>query len=433
MTAAKRCDVLIVGGGIAGASLGCLLAARTNADVVIIEATDRLGGRARSVPFAGSSIDCGLHALLLGKRSSLFAMGRTITSGLSTRPLGASIYRNGQTLKLFGKTPVSLLTAEGFNPISLLMPTVRALRAGSPKSLYRISLDEFCRRFGVQDSARDFLKCLSIGLVVNADYGSVSVGELLAFLALSARRAGMLGYPRGGWNSIWTRFTDILNARAELRLREKLKEIRFDGKKVVACETDKGTYAPKRLVLAIPPQSIERQGLLPAESLDEDTRKRIGGCRMTYGLNVDLLIDGGDVPEDVIFTLDVPTLALAPTKASPELLPPGQHILTVFAPLGTEPISGDDANARADALVELYDQIVRGLKDRIVDRKVSVLPATGAEATVEFNYLDLPPIRCASIENLYMIGDWVKVRGVGGERAFASALKCYRMFRSSAG
>ena len=427
----RRCDVLIVGGGIAGASLGCLLATRTDLEVVVIEAQDRLGGRARSVSFADSSIDCGLHALLLDRRSSLFAMGSAVTAGLRVTPLGASIYRGGRLEKLFGHGPASILTAKGFNPLSLIAPTVRAIRTIPRKDLYRISLDEFCDRFRASDNVRDFLKFLSVGLVVNAEYDRVSVGELLAYLALAARRAGMLGYPRGGWNSIWARFTEILSAKkGRLKLQENLREMKVEGRKVVACTTDKETYLPKHVVLAMPPQSIEEQKLIPAESLDEDTLARLRGCKMTYGLNVDMLLDGGDVPGDVVFTLDPPTLALAPTLASPELSPSGRHVLTIFTPLGTDPSAEPNPDSKADALIDLYGQIIDGLKDRILERAVSVLPVTGAEVTTESNYLDRPHIRCPSITNLYMIGDWLKVPGIGGERAFASALRCYRMLNA---
>lgn len=424
----KKCDVFIVGAGAAGASLGCLLATRTGLDVIIVEASDRLGGRARAVPFADGLIDSGLHALLLGKRSSLFAMGRPVTQGLSVKPLGASIFQRGRLRQLFGRRPFSIFRAEAFDLPSLIATTARALRKNPRKALYRISLDEFCERFRASNDARDSLRCFSVGLLASADFHRVSIGEILAYLALAARRIGMLGYPIGGWNSIWERFKNILEAKSgRLRLKECLQELRIKNGRVAACITDKETYLPVRVVLAVPPKSIEEQGLIPAGSLDQDTLARLGRCRMTYGLNVDILIEGKDMPDNVIFTLDPPTLAFAPTTASPNLIGHGRHILTIFTPLGTNPDAEPNPESKAGSLIELYDQIIRGLKGRIIDRMVSVLPVTGADVSVEFNYLDLPPVKCPSVSNLYMVGDWVKVLGAGGERAFASALRCHQI------
>lgn len=428
----QRCDVLIVGGGIAGASLGCLLATRTNMNVVVIEASDRLGGRARAVPFAGGVIDLGLHALLLGGRSSLFKLGRHVTQGLSTKPLGAFIFQRECLRQLFGRRPLSILTAEAFDLTSLIAATARALRKNPRKALYRISLDEFCERFKASADIRDALRCFSVGLLASADFHRVSVGEILAYLALATRRIGMLGYPLGGWNSIWERFKNILEAKSRrLKLMECLQELKIENESVAACITDKDTYLPDHIVLAVPPKSTKEQELIPFELLDHDTLTRLNGCRMTYGLNVDILIEGKDVPDYVIFTLDPPTLAFAPTAASPDLIGHGRHILTIFTPLGTDPHAEPNPESKAGELIDLYSQIIIGLKGRIIERVVSVLPVTAAEVTVESNYLDRPPIKCPSISNLYMVGDWVKVLGTGGERAFASALECYRMLASS--
>lgn len=420
------CDVLIVGGGIAGASLGCLLATRTDLKTVVLEASPILGGRARSVLFGDRSIDFGLHALLLGRRSSLFRLGRSVTSGLEVKPLGASIFRNGRLEQILGASPLSVLSAEGLALRSLLAFLTRIVRSKKRKELYRISLDELCSRYRATDNVRDFLRCLSIGLVVNKDFSRVSAGEILAYLQLSTKRFGMAGYPAGGWKSIWDRFEKVLTTdEGRLRLDESLKEVRIENGRITLCRTDRETYQPRLVVLAVPPKAILEQGLLPAESVDPETWRKLNGCKMTYGLNIDLVIEGSPVPRDMIFTLDPPTLAMLPTAASPGLAGSGRHLLTIFEPLGAEPDPEMDANAETDALVDLYERVVPNLKNRIHDRMVTVLPVVGAEVTVDSNFLDRPEIKGASPENLFMIGDWVKCPGVGGERAFASALKCY--------
>jgi len=424
-----NCDILIVGGGIAGAGLGCLLAAKTNLNAVLIEASAQLGGRARSIDFAGQMIDFGLHALLLGKRSSLFKMGKVVTSGIAVNPLGASIFRHGRLERLVGRSPVSFLASKGLELRSLLAMMRRVYLSGHRKDLYRISLDELCRQYRASENVQDFLRCLSVGLVVNKNFSKVSAGEILAYLQLSARRASLAGYPKGGWKSIWDRFEKILcEYKLRVNLGEQLKEIRVQNGRVTHCLTDKGTYKPKRVVLAVPAQTIVEERLIPAESIDSETWKRLCGCKITYGINIDLLIEAGHMPQDIIFTLDPPTLAMIPTTASPGLVGPGRHLMTIFEPLGTDPSTElVEIQARGKALIDFYDRILPKLKNHILDQKISVLPVLGAEVTTDSNFLDRPEIQCPSPENLFMIGDWVKCPGVGGERAFAGALKCFEL------
>ena len=78
---------------------------------------------------------------------------------------------------------------------------------------------------------------------------------------------------------------------------------------------------------------------------------------MTYGLNLDLVIEGGELPGEMIFTIDPPTLAFAPTVVSPELVGHGRHLLTIFTPLGTDPGALSDRDSAADELTGLYGRI----------------------------------------------------------------------------
>ena len=202
--------------------------------------------------------------------------------------------------------------------------------------------------------------------------------------------------------------------------------MKIEGDRVTHCLTDRETYVPDNVVLALPPADIEKQNIIPTDSMDPETFRKLQGCKMTFGCNVDLVIENMNLPNEMIFTLDPPTLAFSPSSVSPGLLSKGRHLMTLFTPLGTGLKGISDSRETADSLVALYDRVIPGMEGHITERLDAVLPITGAEVTVESNYVNRPPIHCPSPTNLFLIGDWVQAPGVGGEKAFASAIVCYR-------
>jgi protoporphyrinogen/coproporphyrinogen III oxidase len=85
--------VAVIGGGIAGLSAAAEIArARPDAEVVVLEATDRVGGKLRRVQVAGAWVDVGAEAMLVrrpeGVRAATEAgLGQELISPLSTSAL----------------------------------------------------------------------------------------------------------------------------------------------------------------------------------------------------------------------------------------------------------------------------------------------------------------------------------------------------------
>ena len=55
------CDILVLGAGMAGVAAARRLRERGVEDVMVVEATDRIGGRVKEVPFGGVNVEVGAN------------------------------------------------------------------------------------------------------------------------------------------------------------------------------------------------------------------------------------------------------------------------------------------------------------------------------------------------------------------------------------
>ncbi len=90
-------DVVIVGAGAAGIAATRALIA-SNLSVLTLEARDRVGGRAWTVPMRGHMIDLGAHWLHSGQRNPLVALGLERDEPLRLAPRGRHAFANGRPL-----------------------------------------------------------------------------------------------------------------------------------------------------------------------------------------------------------------------------------------------------------------------------------------------------------------------------------------------
>ena len=61
------CDILVLGAGMAGISAARRLRERGVEDVVVVEATDRIGGRVKDLQFGGVNVELGANWVHYGE------------------------------------------------------------------------------------------------------------------------------------------------------------------------------------------------------------------------------------------------------------------------------------------------------------------------------------------------------------------------------
>jgi oxygen-dependent protoporphyrinogen oxidase len=190
--------IAIVGAGISGLSTALSLADRTNHDVVVFEAADRVGGRIGGGSFAGiEGIDSGADAFLARVPEALVlaervGLGSTLVSPES---VGAAVWHNG-----LHRIPEGLLLGlpGKLRPLATtgLLSWRGKLRAGIEPLLPRTSIDndsigELVRaRFG--NEVHERLVDALVGSIYATDTDRFSLAEVPQLHSIASRRSLLL-------------------------------------------------------------------------------------------------------------------------------------------------------------------------------------------------------------------------------------------------
>lgn len=228
---AERVGTIIVGGGLAGLSCAVRLAQSGTDDVVVVEATDRVGGRVRTERYEGFTLDHGFQVLL-----TAYPACRELLDyrALRLRPFepGALIRQGGQ-FRLLGdpwRRPAQALST-ALHPVGTWADKLRIARlraraaAGSLEQLYerpqsptleRLRADGFSPRM-IDQFFRPFLGGVFL------DESLACPSRMLEFV-FRMFAGGDVAIPADGMDAIPRQLAERL-PRGSLRLRSTAMEI----------------------------------------------------------------------------------------------------------------------------------------------------------------------------------------------------------------
>ncbi|MEF3302444.1 phytoene desaturase family protein [Paenibacillus sp. GYB003] len=224
----NRYDAAVIGGGLSGL-IAAVLLARANKSVVVLEKSERIGGRAMTIDKKGALFNLGGHALYRGgeAHSILQELGVRLKGG---KPLadGFALWQNrllplpGDPVRLLASR---LLTWSGKIELGRAMLRIGKIRTAD---LPDISLREWAEREIRDPMVRHLLYALCRTATYNKDIDIQPIGPVMRQIQRSLKE-GVL-YLNGGWQTIVDQLREMaVRAGATVMTGKSVAEIRHDG------------------------------------------------------------------------------------------------------------------------------------------------------------------------------------------------------------
>jgi protoporphyrinogen oxidase len=311
----RKRPVAVLGGGPAGLTAGYLLAKR-NVPVIVFEATDQVGGIAKTEVRDGYRFDLGGHRFFTKSEEVNELWHEVLNEEFLLRPRLSRIYWNGKFLQY---------PLEGLDVIRKLGP-VELIRAGlsylrallKPKGAEDDLETWVSNRFGKR-LYQLFFKSYTEKVwgvpcsELRAEWAAQRIKGLSFF---SAAKAAFLGnrsgikslisefhYPRFGPGQMWETMADeIIAAGGEVRMNTPVTQIDTEGGRVVAVRT--GPAHPERIECSDVISSLPLRLTvgITEPGADRAVQDAARGLRYRDFLTVALVIDGEDLfPDNWIY------------------------------------------------------------------------------------------------------------------------------------
>ncbi len=422
-------DYIVIGGGIAGLHIGALL--NQHGKVVVLEKTNEIGGRAKVVEKDGFKLDFGAHPIRFGPKSDL---------GESLEEIGKPIefIKPGKVLAFLDDGSITTYPSGGIIAVlkSKLVPFFKTLKLmimikkmaeQEFIALYDMSLEEWFNMENIIPKIREFLTMASATLQVNPFIERSSAGETLQNIR-KVLDIGSVYYPRGGWNEIFSRFSEKIKENGEIRLKSEIAEIIVKEGKAIGVKIGAEIIKGKKIISTIPVQQLFT--ILDENLCDKDYINKCKNLRPTAGVSIDFClskpisdIDGGIMLENPL------GFGFIPSNISPEVAPEGKSLMTFFTITNVEDIKDKNKSNEIyqhlrSAILRFFPEIENNLE---FERPLFHDMIDGVEVNIEQHRLKRPGNEIKEISNLFITGDSVGGEGAGGDIGHTSVRNCYEI------
>jgi len=441
----SRWDVIIVGAGLSGLSLGAVLAEKGKR-VLVLEREGHLGGRATTVEFGGHVLDDGAHVpSRAGHIERVFELIGRPYPELSAFGIG-EIYYKGKWLQL--RDVVS------HEELREAFARVAAVPKEEIEKLNDVPLDQWVRGFAKSEEIPLVFNYLGTSTSVGNRYENYSAGEMITvmreFMDQGKKLTEMAGVPKGGMRSIYEPLADSITRRGgEVRLNTPVKMVLIAKGRVQGVAIEDGmralhsqalplrTLESDRVVCALPLWALFK--VLPKEGLP------------AWWVNwIDYLKDKTSQAWSVIYALDEPPFDLSAFRWVPTM--PKSGLSGIFFNM---PTYGDKVGqyqfhisyqGHYCELPDLHNpdladnrREIEALLDLLEEESAEFFPMIKGKVHWKVRHAGIygiaqspglvgekrPTIFVPQVEGLYIVGDCVREAvGIGMQSAVRSALVC---------
>ena len=423
--------MLVIGGGYAGLAAGALLA-RCGLEVLLLEASERLGGRAAWTERDGFLLENGLHDNRFAGEGAAAAVFRELGRELEfIEPGDPEFWLDGSFVPLPNSLP-KIVRSEllGWRDKAAAGRVLLPLVLTSPEKLYDLSLEERLGK-GVPASVRRILSVLSGIGIIAPDLGQASAGEFAAFLRKALRSRSKVGYPRGGTRSIIEGLREVLEERGGVVTGVRVEGFSVHKGKVVEALAGDRAWKGKAVISAVPVQELP--GLFGRRNLPLDFLERADSLVPTAGISLEAALSS-PVSErrGLLVTADPLSMGQFTSNLDPSAAPPGKQLLSWFYPLPRRLLDDREAlREEEERLRVLLQEMFPGLRERVEwERVMRLRMVDGFLPSPRQSRPHRPGFRVEGLENLFVAGDGTAAEGTRGDAAFNSAVEASKLVRS---
>jgi len=417
MTQSNAADMVIVGAGVAGLTAACYLA-RAGVDVVVLEKSSRLGGRAATTDNDGYLFNVGVHALYTGGAASRVFddLGISYSYGV---PKDTFVLRDGR-ISQFPTDPMGLLRTDalGFRAKLALVRFFTTIDRTHPSAVRRRSVQAWLEDSVSNAQLHTLLTAFARTLVYSTALDLVSAEVFVDKFKRSLSHP--VHYIDGGWQT-------LIDGLHDTATRHGARVVSGTGVETVVCDGDRVTGVRTR-----EGRSVAAGGVLLATAATDAARlvgagggtalrQLVDGLVPARLACLDVALDTLPVPmHPIVQDLDEPRFMSAQSVYS-RIAPDGAALIVSFKQL--DPRTPSSARKDEADLEQLLDAAQPGWRDHLVRRRfLPAIEAVGALPTANGGgFAGRPSIDVPGLANLYIAGDWVGPEGFLVDASAASA------------
>lgn len=438
-------NVVIIGAGISGLSIGCLLS-NNGINVNIYEKMNKVGGRTAANVFRNHILDNGFHIMPFYKKSFIFEILRKleIDSRIQiTKVTDISFYSNGQFYK-YPKGIIDILSLSMLNYKNRL----RLLRVLLPLSFYSIKKSESMDSMSLthltvnlDEETKSFFD--AVCMLAFADIPeNVSLGEFVrTIIRANPFRGGTseFGYPqKGGYDQISKLLANyiVTSGGSDINLKSTVKKIVVENGKVKGIITDGDRFIETNTCIVSLPayvavNTLFDEGIIDKKYLDyvERLNKTTSVVEVHFALSerIDdrqIVFPVGDkyTTKGIFFISNITN----------SVSPPKEHLILAGTPVSSNSASDSESVRKMvgkikDDLREIYPTFDKVL---MWERPMAWTLVESVAKEPNLVWKQKMPHEIPEIKGLFFVGDSTISYGIGTDSAAHSALLCYPQIES---
>lgn len=422
--------IVVIGGGVAGLVAAYELA-KAGKPVVVLEKTDKFGGRAATVQKNGALFNLGSHALYRGGKADQIFREMGLKLGGGSPSMNVSVLWNNKVQPLTGFILSRSFTWSGRIELTRALMSMMRLDP-TAEEMTDVNVRTWIERHLKEPMGRNLLYALVRTSTFTHAPDQQCAGPAFGQARRSFRPNAVL-YVEGGWQSIVDQLKDkAIRAGAELLHSARVTAIEQDGKVRRLRLSDGTEMEISRVIAAVPPAEVYRlvqdAGRTSLRIWKEQARPVAVAC-------LDLCLRRLPAPRrQVVMGIDEPVFFSNPSASTPSLAREGWVVHTVkYHGVGEIDPEKDEA-----VLERAMDIIQPGWRKEVIARQY--LP----NMTAAYDYMHTgrkdrkPGPAVPEIRGLYVAGEWaghgellVDAAAASGRRAAHQVLNDLQMNKVS--